>query len=153
MYFKWFFFKFLNLISTYNSAVSCSESSALAVLKKLLCPGVIMLSVCCKYTFTNILFFFAIFSHFFVHCLYVLGSPTHHIHNVNGGSHSNCISPQLSSPRRMISRCQMVLLPIYRNNCIRRYCNASPLLSATVLKKMEEISEFILQGSNGIVMA
>ena len=105
--------------------------------------------MCCNYTFTNILSFFAIFSHFFVHCLYVvLGSPTHHIHNVNGGSHSNCISPQLSSPRRMISRCQMVLLPIYRNNCIRRYCNASPLLSSTVLKKMWEISKFMLQGKS-----
>ena len=93
-----------------------------------------MFSVCCNYSFTNILFFCNIFP-FFVHCLYVLGSPTHHIHNVNGGSHSNCISPQLTSARRMISRCQMVLLPIYRNNCIRRYCNASPLLSATVLSK------------------
>ena len=126
----------MNLISTYNSAVSCSESSALVSIEKTALPWSNYV-VCAATILLQIFFhFFAIFSHFFVHCLYVvLGSPTHHIHNVNGGSHSNCISPQLSSLRRMISRCQMVLLPIYRNNCIRRYCNASPLLSATVLSK------------------
>lgn len=144
----------MNLISTYNSAVSCTESSALVSIEKTALPWSNYVFCVLQLYFYKYSLFFAIFSHFFVHCLYVvLGSPTHHIHNVNGGSHSNCISPQLSSPRRMISRCQMVLLPIYRNNCIRRYCNASPLLSSTVLKKMWEISKFMLQGNNGIVIA